>query len=377
MIAGAHAEPLERPAPLPLTRVLLVWTAVATVAVLQSLVQYAMLGALEREWRSALLQFPRWAAWAVVTPWVVSLTRRYALRGPSRGRALLVHVGAALLIIVGLEAAWTQLAIALEPARPLQPAEAAIAAWRTIISPLGRLLIGAITYTALVAAVTAIDANWRAQQAMVHATTLERDLAMARVHALKMQVHPHFLFNTLHTVSILIDEAPAAARDMVVRLGDLLRGTLARASVTEVPLEQELALLRRYLAIEAVRFHDRLVVEFDVDPALHDARVPDLILQPLAENAIRHGIAKREGAHRLTVRATSLAEQLVLEVLDDGLGPSSPETRQDGVGLATVRERLRTLYRLRDPLTLTTRAAGGACARITLPLRRADALSQV
>ena len=352
-----------------MSRVMLAWGAVASVAVLQSAMQYALVGRLEQELLTVVLQFPRWLSWAAVTPWVVTLVRRYPLRGAKHGRALLVHVSAAVLLTVVLEALWTQLAIALEPPRAEVPAQAAITAWRSVISPLGRLLIGAITYTALVAAITAIDSTHRTQQALTHAVTLERDVALARVHALKMQVHPHFLYNTLHTVSILVEEDPTAARTMVVRLGDLLRGTLSRATVAEVPLIQELSLLRSYLDIEAVRFGDRLRVVFDVEPALYEARVPDLILQPLAENAIKHGIARREGAHCITVRAVAHDVSVTIEVLDDGAGPPGVGDARDGVGLATVRERLRTLYGLDEPLTLARRAEGGSCARITLPLR--------
>lgn len=356
--------------PVPFRIVLLVWSVVASAAVLQAVVQYAMIGALEREWRTAVLQFPRWIAWAFVTPGVVALTRRLPLRGPTRGRALLAHVACAVLLTVTLEAAWTQLAIALEPPRARSAYDAQLTAWRAVISPIGRLLVGAITYTALVAAITAIEAMHRTQQLLSHSVALERDLAVARVQAIKMQVHPHFLFNTLNTVSVLIDEEPSVAREMVGRLADMLRATLSRASVTEVVLQQELDLVGSYLAIEGVRFRDRLTVTFDIGSGLSDALVPDLILQPLADNAIKHGIAECEGNHRIDVRARAEGDTLVLEVLDEGVGVRHRRLSGQGVGLATVRDRLRQLYGLEDCLTLILRPGGGTCARITLPLRR-------
>ena len=338
-IAGSD----QAAAPLPLGWIVLVWRAPATIAVLQSTVQYAMIGVLDREWISAALQFPRWLAWAAVTPGIVRLTRWGARRSKSVGQSVLAHIAAALGAIVVVEVTWTLLAIAVEPApagpeRPLPAVATYLTAWRTVISPLGRLAIGAITYVSVVAVVLALDAHASTRQAAVRTAYLERDLADARVQAIKMQVHPHFLFNTLHAVAVLITENPEQARTMVVRLGDLLRASLARAGQAEVTLEQELALLSRYLDIEQVRFGDRLIVESAIEPAVLAALVPDLVLQPLAENAIKHGLSRHPGRHRIRISGQRLGSRVVLTVDDDRVGAAygvargAPRASRDAYG---------------------------------------------
>ena len=365
------------PSRLPTRAVLGAWGLVATLAVLQSLLQYTLVDALDREWRTALLQFPRWMSWAAVTPVIARLVQRFPVGAPDRVRHGLLHLGVAVLLTLVLEWLWTQLAVLLEPPRFERPIDATLGAARSVIGPLGRLLSGTITYTALVALLSVVQTERARRCGEVQRAALERDLALARVHAIKMQVHPHFLFNTLHTIGVLIDAEPAAAQEVVVRLGDLLRGTLSRSSVTEVTLRQELDMLRSYLAIEAIRFRDRLTVGWDVDDALADVAVPDLILQPLAENAIKHGIADREGAHTLLVRARRSGELVLVEVIDDGGGPADTRTPCLGIGLVTVRDRLCALYGTPEPLVLESSSAGGTTARIAVPYRRLPADSSL
>lgn len=364
----AWDEPPQRWTPRSRT-VLFAWGTVATVAVLQSALQYAMVGALEREWRTALLQFPRWLSWAFATPVVAACVTRWPLRAPHRPKQLVAHVAAACAITLVLESLWTQLAIAIEPAR-VEPARLAlISARRDVIGPLSRLLSGAITYTAVASVLLLIRSQQHTQRSLLRSAALERDLARARVQAIKMQVHPHFLFNALNTIHVLIDEAPDAARTVVVRLSDMLRMTLARATETEVALSQELELLRHYLAIETVRFQDRLDVRWDVATPTITAAVPDLILQPLVENAVKHGIARAEGGHTLTIRTTTVDDLLVLEVINEGPPCTDAPEHGLGVGLATVRERLGTLYGTSAQLSLDREGRNGTVARITLPFR--------
>jgi LytS/YehU family sensor histidine kinase len=238
--------------------------------------------------------------------------------------------------------------------------------WRAMLSPVGNAMVGFVTYGCIVGAVTALDAVDRSHRAALAAARLERDVAQAREQAIKMQVHPHFLFNTLHAVSVLISEDPATARAMVVHLGDFLRATLARASRAEVTLREELELLTHYLDVERLRFGDRLAVHVAADEEVLDAYVPDLLLQPLAENAIKHGVSSRTGAHRITVRATKREQRLVLTVDDEGGGSIPPGVRE-GIGLRSTRRRLAHLYGDDCGLTLTPRPAGGARAAVTLP----------
>ena len=229
--------------------------------------------------------------------------------------------------------------------------------------------IGLVTYAAVVATASAIDYQRRLREEAVLTAQLQRDVSDAQVQAIKMLIQPHFLFNTLHTVNVLIEKEPAAATRMVTRLGDLLRHTLARATVAEVPLRTELEVLRLYLEIEQTRFRDRLTVRIDAPSETLDALVPDLILQPLAENAIRHGIQSDTGAGSVEVTAARAGGSLVIEVRDSGRGPGDEVT--EGIGLTTVRGRLERLHAGAHEFSLVAGPAGGSVARIRIPFRTA------
>jgi two-component system, LytTR family, sensor kinase len=233
------------------------------------------------------------------------------------------------------------------------------------------LVIGLVTYSAVVAIASALDYQRRLRDEAVLVAQLQRDVSDAQVQAIKMLVQPHFLFNTLHAVNVLIEKEPAAATRMVTRLGDLLRHTLSRAAVTEVPLRTELDLLRLYLEIEQTRFRDRLTLRIDAAAETLDALVPDLILQPLAENAIRHGIQTDAGAGSIVVTASRAGASLVIEVRDSGRGPGDAIT--DRIGLTTVRGRLERLYAGAHEFSLVAGPAGGSVARIRIPFRTAGA----
>ena len=207
------------------------------------------------------------------------------------------------------------------------------------------------------------------------AERLARGLTEARLQALKMQLQPHFLFNTLNAISALIPDDAKPARRMIARLGDLLRVTLEHEETQEVTLREELAFLEPYLEIEQARLEDRLTVVMKISPETLDARVPHLILQPLVENAIRHGIAARIEPGRVEISSTRAPndEWLHLEVRDDGRGVDRDHqvrTRR-GVGLTNIRSRLEQLYNGEHRFELENHAAGGVLVRITLPFRRA------
>jgi LytS/YehU family sensor histidine kinase len=192
-------------------------------------------------------------------------------------------------------------------------------------------------------------------------------LAEARLLALTMQLQPHFLFNTLNTISALIHEDKDAADRMLARLGDLLRMTLEGGEQPEVPLERELELLRSYLAIEQVRFADRLLVHVDFAPETLVARVPSLVLQPLVENAIRHGIARRSAPGRLDLSGSVAADQLRLVVRNDG--PRLPRPLGEGIGLRNTRARLLELYGSEHRLAIEDDPEGGVRTVLQLPFR--------
>jgi two-component system LytT family sensor kinase len=204
------------------------------------------------------------------------------------------------------------------------------------------------------------------------AEQLARGLTEARLQALKMQLQPHFLFNTLNAISALIPAEAKPARRMVARLGDLLRISLEHEDKQEVTLREELAFLEPYLEIEKARLDDRLTVVMTIAPDTMDARVPHLILQPLVENAIRHGIASRiePGTVEISASRGTDGRSLQLEIRDDGRGMERESvTSRRGVGLSNIRARLEQLYGADHRFTLENQAAGGVAVRISLPYR--------
>jgi sensor histidine kinase YesM len=205
----------------------------------------------------------------------------------------------------------------------------------------------------------------------LRASELQSQLMSARLSALKMQLQPHFLFNTLNAITVLVRQHRSQdAERMLGNLGDLLRGVLADVDAQEVSLRRELEYLQLYLAIEQVRFADRLRVEISVDPATPDALIPQLILQPIVENAVRHGIGRSSSAGRIFLSASKSGGMLEIRVRDDGpglLGSSSSEHR--GIGLANTRARLQQLYGEDGKLEIQNSDAGGAVVTLRFPFR--------
>jgi hypothetical protein len=195
--------------------------------------------------------------------------------------------------------------------------------------------------------------------------------SQAQLQALKMQLHPHFLFNALHSISALVHTDPEAADRMIARLGDFLRLTLENSATQEVTLRQELQFLDCYLGIERVRFRDRLTTRIDIDPRTLNCRVPNLILQPLVENAIRHGVAARSAPGRIEVSAARAGGMLRLQVRDDGPGPGGERAARtsgcNGVGLTNTRARLAQLYGSAFSFELAHDPRGGTVVTLEIP----------
>jgi LytS/YehU family sensor histidine kinase len=229
-------------------------------------------------------------------------------------------------------------------------------------------------YALLVAGWHAVTFYRHAREREAQAAQLAQQLAEAELAALRMQLNPHFLFNALNAVSsLMLRDVPAANR-MLARLGELLRLTLEGSRQQEVPLEQELAFIRRYLDVEQVRFGDRLQVEVNTPADALQATVPTLLLQPLVENVMRHAVAPAQGPVSLTICAVRENGSLVVEVRDSGPGGAAPKSASQGhgIGLANTRQRLQQLYGDAQQLSLTRHADGGTTVRITLPYRDAD-----
>ncbi len=207
----------------------------------------------------------------------------------------------------------------------------------------------------------------------LQASQLEARLAQSRLQVLRMQLHPHFLFNTLNTISELVYKDPEAAERMITSLSDLLRLSLDNVGVQEVALHQELEFLKKYLDIEQTRFHDRLRVKMDIDPQALDASVPNMILQPLAENAIRHGIAPLASGGQIEIGAVRENGVLHLRISDDGCGLPNGDaaTIREGVGLSNTRARLKHLYGTAHGFELRSPAGRGLTLNLTIPYRSA------
>ena len=369
---GVDRNTLSRPARPVWWIVALVWAVPATIAMLQVVeaAMFATRGVTSRDWALAATQFARYMLWAPLTPLIFAAVRRFPFQGPQLARSVAIHACFALLCIAFVEALTEQLqALMFANAGMLRPQPGRVMLAPSLGPIFSRLSIGVVTYAAVGAIASALEYQRRLRDEAVRVAQLQRDLSESQVQAIKMQVQPHFLFNTLHAVNVLIEKDPMAATRMVSRLGDLLRHTLTRATVAEVPLRTELDALQLYLEIEQTRFRDRLTVCIDAPAETLEALVPDLILQPLAENAIRHGIESDTGAGSVEVKVFREGSSLVIDVRNSGRGPGRQVT--DRVGLTTVRGRLARLYADASEFSLTEAPTGGGVARIRIPFRTA------
>jgi hypothetical protein len=293
--------------------------------------------------------------WAVVTPFMLWLGRRAPLDRDDRPRGMAMHVAALLVIIV---------------------IDAALQAWlwgnlsRSAFTSLvfGLLIIDGFSYATVIAIGHVQRSNALYRERVRAQAALAQELTTARLRALEMQLQPHFLFNTLHAVGALVRSARSdeAVRSLAT-LGGLLRATLAGGDQHEIALGDELALAHRYLELQQIRFADRLQVDIAIAPGVERARVPRLILQPLLENAIRHGVEHSRTAVAIEVRACARGDRLELIVRDHG-GVRESRSPGQGIGLANTRARLAALYGKGHELELTPTHGGGLAIRIEIPL---------
>ena len=308
------------------------------------------------------------ALWAVLGLVVVALAQRFPLEQRRLLRALAVHVPAALVLsLIEGGATFSVFRRIGAFAGSDVPAARLMA-----LMMLGKLHTNLLTYAAIVGITQGIDYYRKYRERELRSSRLEAELARAELQVLKMQLHPHFLFNTLHAISTLMHRDVEAADRMLTRLGDLLRLAIADVGAQEVTLQHELEFIGRYLEIEQIRFPDRLRVSIDVAPEALDALVPSLVLQPLVENAIRYGIAPRAGGGQLEIRAGRDGTMLRLAVLDDGPGLSPESSPRTGVGIANTRARLEQLYGARHRFEMGARAEGGLAVVIVIPFQRAE-----
>jgi signal transduction histidine kinase len=302
-------------------------------------------------------------SWAVLTLGILWLVRRFPFGQGRWLRSLLVHVGACVLCAC-LEAFLSLLAAELirrELPRPTLSVRVLV--YFFVV----KLNNNIFFYWAIVAVGHVLNYYRQLRDRELLASQLEARLAQTQLQALKVHLHPHFLFNTLNAISALVHQDVERADRMIARLGDLLRAALENANQQEVPLKQELDFLQPYLEIEQARLGPRLTVDLRIDPAVMDARVPNRILQPLVENAIRHGIGSRAEPGHVQIQAYRDNGFLHLAVKDTGPGlPASPGALP-GIGLANTHARLEQLYGVNQSLDLSNSPEGGLRVRITIP----------
>jgi signal transduction histidine kinase len=317
----------------------------------------------------ALAYIEAWT-WAAVTPALFWLSSWASHSKSEGGRSLWIRIPLLLLIgiVVGI-AVYTLIDAARLVIIDTPPVRRGRGGPSTF-SPLRqigrfRFVNHLLVYLAVLTAGFAREFFRRDQRRQQQAAHLQAQLAEARLDALRMQLNPHFLFNTLHAVSALVERDPGGVRRMIARLSELLRHTIDSRAADEVPLRDELAFLKRYIEIMEIRFQGRLRVEMQIDAGVENALVPNLILQPIVENALEHGVNRAAGEGEISISAKRDAESLVIFVRDNGPGVSAPNG--SGVGLANTRARLEQLYAGRAVLTLRNAQGGGTLAEIALP----------
>jgi signal transduction histidine kinase len=346
--------------------VLGVWTAVGLFrAVERWTIDPMSATRLEFGFREALSQNLLFSyIWAAFTPLVAHLAWRSPISGRSRPRTFGVHLLASAVFAF---AHGTLFALVYPPlmgvpfrfAHQLRGLPSILAVF---------LLANVVTYWGVLGVCWTIEALRLSRERELRASQLEAQLAGARLERLQTQLHPHFLFNALNSVLPLVFRDREAAALTVSRLEQLLRRSLEADAAQLAPLFRELEFLEIYLEIQKTRFGDRLRVAFDIPAELTAARVPNLILQPLVENAIKHGVSAQPGAGRVAISARREDGMLVLRVRDDGPGLSDlPRPGGSGVGLANTRERLRQLYGDEQRLDLVNAPEGGLEVSVTLP----------
>lgn len=324
------------------------------------------------------------ALWVLLTPAVFWLAARFPLDRGGRMAHLALYVAGGLVVLLIVSVFGDVMRDMLIPPRPGRRQQAELPWWNLA----GRfwLLNDLIRYMGVLAAGLARSYSLRYRSRQAQAVLLQAQLAQAHLDALRRQLDPHFLFNTLHAISSLVERDPRGVRRMISRLGELLRHSIEGSSEPEIPLRQELDLLGRYLDIMQVRFQGQLQVEQRIDPRALDAMVPNLVLQPLAENAIKHGIGQLTGTGRLTIEAVvegadTVHAELVLRVSDNGPGLASPDAAPalpsspgagSGLGLRNTVARLEQLYGPGERFTLTARPStspdgGGTVAEVRVP----------
>jgi two-component system, LytTR family, sensor kinase len=341
------------------------WTLIGLSFAFQFYISSAKAG-LDVSWKQAVsYALGDWYVFALLSIPVIWLAGRFQFGAGERAKSLVVHLpcsvifSLAYMVLRAWIGTWQSEASFAEAFQPLL-----VKTWHF------NLLI----YWVIVTVSFAFDYYGKFRERELRTAELEKSLAQAKLQALQMQLNPHFLFNSLHSISSLMHQDVEAADRMIVRLSDLLRAALDNSDTQEVTLGKELEFLKRYLEIEQIRFGKRLTVQMDIARDTLDAQVPNLILQPLVENAIRHGIEPHAKPGRIELRSKREADVLTLEVCDNGAGMPPNHAVIENVGLSNTRARLEALHADAHKLELLTAPGSGVLVRMTIPFRLANKL---
>jgi two-component system LytT family sensor kinase len=353
----------------PWTWIAVMWVAGALFEAGQSVLFMRAIGR-QHAWLIFETELACWLPWALATPLVIALARRYDIIRRATVQSTAVHIAAFALISLVAEAWFAILQALFNPwDYPQQPTFADT--WRT--SFLFQILAYVIVYALILTATYVMDARESIARQMTESARLSEQLSKSQLAALRQQIEPHFMFNTLHSITGLVrDQRNDAAVSMIVGLSEFLRRALEDSHRSQVTLAEEVEYLQRYLDIQKVRFGERLKVSMDIASELLRAQVPNLLLQPLVENAIKHGIAKRAAGGTVRIKGVRHGGSLCLSLYNDG--PDSPtdwRSTRTGVGISNLRSRLRILHGEESELQLKHADAGAVEVVVTLPLKEA------
>ncbi|HEY0017991.1 MAG TPA: histidine kinase [Longimicrobium sp.] len=353
-------------------RVIAAWTAGWTVLALVTWISdYVQFRTVMGDRARLMAAFPKYVilfgAWGAMSPAVVALVRRFPVEAPRRVRNLCIQLALAALAAVAQSVIYIAVTAAVRTLPPELTFGQAVG-----MQLRGSFLLGVQTYAGLALLLHGLRYQRALREREVAQSRLETQLAQARLTALRAQLNPHFLFNTLHSVSALMARDVPGARQMLTRLSDLLRLALETGADQECTLREEMEFVGHYIAIQEIRFRDRLQVSWEVGPDALEARVPRLLLQPLVENAIEHALDPHEERTRVRIAAARADGRLRLVVEDDGPGAGGAAVRER-IGLGNTRARLAGLYGDAGTLEVRPSASGGTAVEVALPFRAGDA----
>jgi len=327
----------------------------------QSYFYRAQIGQQVQAWDILLVDTPYFLFWAALAPLALLLARRLPFSKSSWWRFALVH------FVAGAIVAFLHALVYNSYRLWVSPGESGFSFERIYLNAVASFDYGMLVWFVILLVVYTLDYYRHLQEQVRRNAELQSALVQSQLNALKMKLQPHFLFNTLNSIAVLIQENPVQATETLNRLSNLLRHVLQNIDDQFSTLDEEIAFTKQYLAIEQVRFGERLKIEYDLASGLGSQAVPALILQPLVENAVRHGIAQKSGAVLIRISATRDNGRLTLQVYDNGKGIQSGR-QKSGMGLIITQDRLQSLYENEYAMQIEKATEGGTLATLRIPL---------